>query len=92
MGEVGRVDLLPRLAPVVGKHDVEEQQAADEMGEAHGIAPDAHRAEQQEEIPGNGIEQRFRHRQGENHQQAEVERPPGDIDETLREPLHRLRP
>ncbi|MCY1541283.1 hypothetical protein D9M68_769650 [compost metagenome] len=92
MGEGGHLGELTRLAPVVREDDVEEQQATEEMSEAHGIAPDADRAEQQEEVPGRGIEKRLRYRQGQDHQQAEVEQPPGDIDETLREPLHRLRP
>ncbi|MDT4868677.1 hypothetical protein FQZ97_1036580 [compost metagenome] len=92
MREGGCLDQLARPAPVVRKDDVEEQQAAEKMGEPHGVTPDADRAEEQEKVPGRGVEKRLRHCQGENHQQAEVEKPPGDIDETLRQPLHRLRP
>ncbi len=57
------------LAAVIGVNHIEKQAAAQKMYGAHGIAPDAHCADQQEVVARLGVEHAPGQRQREQHQQ-----------------------
>ncbi|MNP12724.1 hypothetical protein D3C76_1049730 [compost metagenome] len=85
---VGRVTELVHLAAQVRVHDVEEDHAADEMGGAHGVAPDADCADQEDEVLRLRVEDIGWQGQGDQHEQAHVEQPTGALQQHCLEPLH----
>ncbi|MNZ31413.1 hypothetical protein D3C78_487120 [compost metagenome] len=79
VGRVGRATELAHLAPQVGVDHVEEQHAAHKVRGTHGIAPDADGADQENEVLRVGVENGVGQGQGDQHEQAHVEQPTGDL-------------
>ncbi|MCY1220030.1 hypothetical protein D9M72_320290 [compost metagenome] len=82
VAEFGQAPLVP------GVDEVEEQRAACEVQGAHGVAPDAHGPDQQQEMLGIGIEDGLGQCQCQQHQRDEVEQPARGFEQATFEFFH----
>jgi len=76
---VGRAAQFAHLASQHRVDDVEEQHAPHEVRGTHGITPDSDSADEEDEVLGVGVENGLGQGQGDQHEQAHVEQPSGDL-------------
>ncbi|MNQ59185.1 hypothetical protein D3C85_734150 [compost metagenome] len=90
VGRVRRAAELGQAPLVPGVDDVEEQRPAHEVQGAHGIAPDAHQADQQQEVLGIRVEHGLGQCQCQQHQRKEVEQPARGFEQAMLDFFHRV--
>ncbi|MNC66353.1 hypothetical protein D3C75_1167420 [compost metagenome] len=79
MGRISGAAQLAHLAPQQWVDHVEKQHAAHKVRGTHGIAPDTDGADEENEILRVGVENGVGQGQGDQHEQAHVEQPTGDL-------------